>query len=98
MSDYGSGDELLDDVDADELISAGSKRVNANHDDDGGAQHPSKRARQGSTHDQFDTIARSILKKDFGYDNFRHEQVCSYVPFLPRYSLLRQLCEIGCCH
>lgn len=79
MSDYGSGDELLEDVDADELIAAGSKRVNADHDGD--VQQPSKRARQGSTDEPFDAIARSILKRDFGYDDFRHEQVCSYVPF-----------------
>ncbi|KAI1187985.1 ATP-dependent DNA helicase recQ [Nemania serpens] len=75
MSDYGSGDELLEDVDADELIAAGSKRVNADHDGD--VQQPSKRARQGSTDEPFDAIARSILKRDFGYDDFRHEQAAA---------------------
>ncbi|KAI1112270.1 ATP-dependent DNA helicase recQ [Nemania sp. NC0429] len=76
MSDYGSGDELLDDIDPDELISAGSKRVNV--DDDDSAQHPSKRARQGSsTHEQLGSIAQSILKRDFGFDDFRHEQAAA---------------------
>ncbi|KAI1309213.1 ATP-dependent DNA helicase recQ [Xylaria venustula] len=73
MSDYGSDDDLLDDVDPDELLSAGSKRVNA-HDD---AENPSKRVKQASTHEQVDSIARSILKRDFGYDGFRHEQAAA---------------------
>ncbi|KAJ8129591.1 hypothetical protein O1611_g4045 [Lasiodiplodia mahajangana] len=76
MSDYGSGDELLDDVDADELLLAGSKRANADHD--AIAQHPSKRAKQdSSTHEQYNSIARSILKQKFGYDDFRHEQAAA---------------------
>ncbi|KAI1155090.1 ATP-dependent DNA helicase recQ [Nemania diffusa] len=75
MSDYGSGDELLDDIDADELLLAGSKRVNPDHDDS--AQHPSKRAKQDSPADQYKNIARSILKRTFGYDDFRHEQAAA---------------------
>ncbi|KAJ8122979.1 hypothetical protein ONZ43_g959 [Nemania bipapillata] len=74
MSDYGSGDELLDDVNADELLLAGSKRANPDHD---GAQHPSKRTKQGSAEDQCTSIARSILKQKFGYDDFRHEQAAA---------------------
>ncbi|KAI0450247.1 ATP-dependent DNA helicase recQ [Xylaria acuta] len=76
MSDYGSGDELLDDVDADALLSAASKRVNPAHDD-GNDQHPSKRAKHASAHEQYDSIARSILRRDFGYDDFRHEQAAA---------------------
>ncbi|KAI8947586.1 ATP-dependent DNA helicase recQ [Xylaria longipes] len=72
MSDYGSGDDLLDDVDVDALISAGSKRVNPAHDD--GGQDPSKRPKHASAHERYDSIARSILKTNFGYDDFRHEQ------------------------
>ncbi|KAI0441382.1 ATP-dependent DNA helicase recQ [Xylaria telfairii] len=75
MSDYGSGDELLDDVDLDALVSAGSKRVNPSHDES--HQHPSKRAMHASTHDQYDSIARSVLKQSFGYDDFRHEQAAA---------------------
>ncbi|KAJ2989256.1 hypothetical protein NUW58_g3561 [Xylaria curta] len=72
MSDYGSDDELFDDVNADDLLLAGSKRENSSDDDS--VQHPNKRAKQSSTHGQYDDIARSILKRDFGYDDFRHEQ------------------------
>ncbi|RWA13157.1 hypothetical protein EKO27_g1943 [Xylaria grammica] len=71
MSDYGSDDDLLDDVDADELLSAGSKRVNPVHNN---VQQPSKRVKQTST---YDDIARSILKREFGYDDFRHEQAAA---------------------
>ncbi|KAI1429701.1 P-loop containing nucleoside triphosphate hydrolase protein [Xylaria sp. FL1777] len=74
MSDYGSGDELLDDVDADELLLIGSKRVNQADDS---VEHPSKRAKQTSALEQSDSIARSILKRDFGYDDFRHEQAAA---------------------
>ncbi|KAI0428436.1 P-loop containing nucleoside triphosphate hydrolase protein [Xylaria sp. FL1042] len=76
MSDYGSGDELLDDVDADELLAAGSKRVvDQSHDS---AERPSKRVRSTSpAHEQHESIARSILKRVFGYDSFRHEQAAA---------------------
>ncbi|GAW13817.1 hypothetical protein ANO14919_032070 [Xylariales sp. No.14919] len=74
MSDYGSDDDLLDDVDAEELLSAGSKRVNPVHNN---VQQPGKRAKQTSTCDRYDDIARSILKREFGYDDFRHEQAAA---------------------
>ncbi|KAI0466512.1 ATP-dependent DNA helicase recQ [Xylaria cf. heliscus] len=76
MSDYGSGDELLDDVDADALLSAGSKRVNPVHDDDDG-ENASKRAKHDPAREQYDSIARSVLKQNFGYDDFRHEQAAA---------------------
>ncbi|KAI3324447.1 ATP-dependent DNA helicase recQ [Xylariaceae sp. AK1471] len=78
MSDYSSGDELLDDVDADELLLAASKRVGSSQDDH--VQRPNKRVKleiEPSNHDQYDSIARSILKRNFGYDNFRHEQAAA---------------------
>ncbi|KAI3328758.1 ATP-dependent DNA helicase recQ [Ustulina deusta] len=59
------GDERLGN--ADELLSAGSKRV----------QNPSNRVMQASAHEQYDAIARSILKANFGYDDFRHEQAAA---------------------
>ncbi|KAI0534474.1 P-loop containing nucleoside triphosphate hydrolase protein [Xylaria digitata] len=74
MSDYGSGDDLLDDVDADELLLAGPKRVNSAT---GNIQHPSKRVKNESSYKQYDDIARSILKRDFGHNDFRHEQAAA---------------------
>ncbi|TGJ88598.1 hypothetical protein E0Z10_g159 [Xylaria hypoxylon] len=76
MSDYGSGDDLLDDVDPDELLSTGSKRVNVNPAHDS-VQHPSKRVKKTLTYEQYDDISRSILKRDFGYDDFRYEQAAA---------------------
>ncbi|KAI0405162.1 ATP-dependent DNA helicase recQ [Xylaria palmicola] len=72
MSDYGSDDGLLDDIDADELILAGSKRALPAHDDS--VQPPSKAAKRD---DPYRALARSILKRDFGYDDFRHEQAAA---------------------
>ncbi|GAW26118.1 putative ATP-dependent DNA helicase recQ [Rosellinia necatrix] len=75
MSDYGSGDELLDDINPEDLLKAGSKRVNLAHDD--GDQRPDKRVKQGPTTGEYDFIARSVLKRNFNYDDFRHEQVAA---------------------
>ncbi|KAI1263174.1 ATP-dependent DNA helicase recQ [Xylariaceae sp. FL1019] len=74
MSEYDSGDDLLDDVDADELVVSGgkhalsspangssNKRVKLDDDADG------KRK-------TIETIAKALLKKRFSYDDFRHEQ------------------------
>ncbi|KAI3333970.1 hypothetical protein F4824DRAFT_502376 [Ustulina deusta] len=75
MFDYGSGDELLDDVNADDLFSTRSKR--AKPSDDNGVQLPNKRTRQALTHEasfKRDSIARTVLKRDSGYDDFRYEQ------------------------
>lgn len=83
MSDYGSDDDLLDDVDVDELLLAGSKRHRSSQGEKE-AQSPNpnnKRVKvldnSSSDHDQYDSIARSILKTKFGYDNFRHEQAAA---------------------
>ncbi|KAI0201682.1 ATP-dependent DNA helicase recQ [Astrocystis sublimbata] len=76
MSDYGSDDDLLDDVDADALLAAGPKRVSVAHDEDNG-QPPNKRVKHASSHEQYDEIARSILSKQFGYQDFRHEQAAA---------------------
>jgi hypothetical protein len=82
MSDYGSDDGLLDDIDADQLLLAGSKRVGSSQDEP--VQPLNKRVRleaETSKSDQYDSIAQSILKRNFGYDSFRHEQVRP-MPFL----------------
>ncbi|KAI8625911.1 ATP-dependent DNA helicase recQ [Xylariaceae sp. FL1651] len=75
MSDYGSGDELLEDVDVDQLL-VGNKRVSPTYDNI--SQRPDKRvkleAESSSQHAQYDFIAQTILKQKFGYDKFRHEQ------------------------
>ncbi|KAI2633400.1 ATP-dependent DNA helicase recQ [Xylaria nigripes] len=77
MSDYGSGDELLDGVDVDELLRAGSKRANP-HDHDPDTQSPNKRVNTKTPPcDQYDIVARSILKQKFGYDEFRHKQAAA---------------------
>lgn len=44
-------------------------------------QQPQNRGKQTLTHEHVDSIARSILKRDFGYDDFRHEQVRYHIPF-----------------
>ncbi|KAI0435248.1 P-loop containing nucleoside triphosphate hydrolase protein [Xylaria sp. FL1042] len=43
-------------------------------------QRLNKRGKQTLTHGHVDSIARSILKQYFGYDDFRHEQVSYLVP------------------
>ncbi|KAI1157717.1 hypothetical protein F5B18DRAFT_669001 [Nemania serpens] len=40
-------------------------------------QQPQNRGKQTLTHEHVDSIARSILKRDFGYDDFRHEQAAA---------------------
>ncbi|KAI1323878.1 ATP-dependent DNA helicase recQ [Xylariaceae sp. FL0255] len=71
MSDYNSGDDLLDNVDPDELLCAGSKR---SLDDDG--QTATKRIKLEATTDdeKYQSIAQSLLKENFNYSEFRHEQ------------------------
>jgi hypothetical protein len=82
MSDYGSGDELLEDINADELLLSGTKRARPSPRD-GHIDQPAKRGRHDATEsqatDEYDSIAQSALRKYFGYDRFRHEQVC--IPF-----------------
>jgi len=78
MSDYGSGDELLEDINADELLRSGTKHARSSSYDDHISQ-PAKRGRLKTTDseapDEYDSIAQSALRKYFGYDTFRHEQV-----------------------
>ncbi|KAI0902735.1 hypothetical protein F4823DRAFT_569458 [Ustulina deusta] len=40
-------------------------------------QQPQNRGKQTLTHEHVDSIAWSILKRDFGYDDFRHEQAAA---------------------
>ncbi|KAH9884342.1 P-loop containing nucleoside triphosphate hydrolase protein [Xylariomycetidae sp. FL2044] len=75
MSDYDSGDELPEDLDVDTPV-AGAKRPHSSNDSQPGKrikteQHPTDQ------NDQFSTIARTILKENFGYDDFRHEQAAA---------------------
>ncbi|CAJ2505842.1 Uu.00g132360.m01.CDS01 [Anthostomella pinea] len=72
MSDYDSGDDLLDDVNVDVLM-AGTKRSGP-PSDHGDNLRPNKRTKLHVDNAIYGTVARSILKEKFGYDNFRHEQ------------------------
>lgn len=69
MSEYDSGDDLFDGVDVDVLLS--SKRPGDSTGDNSDA--PNKRARVDSEGSNTQ-LARQILKEQFGYDAFRHEQ------------------------
>ncbi|KAI1499906.1 P-loop containing nucleoside triphosphate hydrolase protein [Biscogniauxia marginata] len=73
MSDYDSGDKLLDDVSVDALL-ANSKRSMS----PGGGSNSRKRTKLGDgtsqDGDHHSIIAKSILKEKFGFDDFRHEQ------------------------
>ncbi|KAI1446499.1 ATP-dependent DNA helicase [Annulohypoxylon stygium] len=76
MSDYDSGDELLESVNADTLVT-GAKRSRSPDD-----QQPVREAKvakhsEGLVKDEddfFGDISKELLKEKFGYDNFRHEQ------------------------
>lgn len=69
MSEYDSGDDLFDGVDVATLLS--SKRPGDSAGDDSNAPH--KRPRVDSAGAKTE-LARGILKEQFGYDTFRHEQ------------------------
>ncbi|OTB09415.1 hypothetical protein M426DRAFT_6687 [Hypoxylon sp. CI-4A] len=87
MSDYDSGDELLENINVDSLIT-GTKRSPSPTDH----QVLVKRSRtqdiqdirdipdikdvkvESDQDDHLGNIAKSILKEKFGYDDFRHEQ------------------------
>lgn len=78
MSDYDSGDDLFDEVDEATLLS--SKRHGDSTGD--GNNAPNKRPRldsNGTSPSRVSAaatpqVARRILKDQFGYDSFRHEQ------------------------
>ncbi|KAI1341125.1 ATP-dependent DNA helicase recQ [Xylariaceae sp. FL0016] len=71
MSDYDSGDDLLGDVSVDNLLT-GSKRSLGDPTEGQAA----KRSRSSGP-SQYDSIARSVLKENFGFGSFRHEQAAA---------------------
>ncbi|KAI2470178.1 ATP-dependent DNA helicase [Annulohypoxylon bovei var. microspora] len=72
MSDYDSGDELLESIDADTLV-FGTKRSRSPNDEQPGREV--KLAKRSKVDDEFlGDISKKILKEKFGYDDFRHEQ------------------------
>ncbi|KAI1814247.1 ATP-dependent DNA helicase recQ [Poronia punctata] len=77
MSDYGSDDDILDGVDVDDLLQTGTKKRGGSCDD-GPSQPQAKRGRldngKSDRNERYDSIARSLLRSVFGYDDFRHEQ------------------------
>ncbi|KAI1211151.1 ATP-dependent DNA helicase [Annulohypoxylon truncatum] len=80
MSDYDSGDELLESIDADALVT-GTKRSRSPDDDHSTRETKlAKRSEvqdlrsEGSGDDFLGDLSRNILKETFGFDDFRHEQ------------------------
>ncbi|KAI0155339.1 ATP-dependent DNA helicase recQ [Xylariaceae sp. FL1272] len=74
MSEYDSGDDLLDDIDADDLVVSGGKRALSSPT----YGSPNKRVKLDDDAvgkgKKVETTAKALLKKSFGYDDFRHEQ------------------------
>ncbi|KAI6084179.1 ATP-dependent DNA helicase [Hypoxylon rubiginosum] len=76
MSDYGSGDELLADVNVEGLVS-GTKRGRSLSHDQTREVKLSKRTKAEEPDDNddlIDRVAKTTLKENFGFDQFRHEQ------------------------
>ncbi|KAI1633523.1 P-loop containing nucleoside triphosphate hydrolase protein [Biscogniauxia mediterranea] len=73
MSDYDSGDDLLDDVNIDALLTNPKRPQSSN-----GENTSFKRTKlaDGIPHDDdhHHVVARSVLKENFGFSDFRHEQ------------------------
>ncbi|KAI1801977.1 ATP-dependent DNA helicase [Daldinia bambusicola] len=91
MSDYDSGDDLFQGVDADNMV-VGKKRGHSSDDEE---NHQAKLAKQPKVHGakRNDTaflgdMAKSILKEKFGYDDFRHEQFSAIVSILQKENTL----------
>ncbi|KAI0113495.1 ATP-dependent DNA helicase [Daldinia grandis] len=87
MSDYDSGDDLLGDINADNLI-AGTKRRRSPDDDDE-QNHQAQLAKQVRVQDTernnavfLGNTAKTILKEKFGYEDFRHEQFSAIISIL----------------
>ena len=91
MSDYDSGEELLESVDADTLVT-GTKRSRSPDN-----EQPTREAKlvkvedvesKGNEDDFLGDISKKILKENFGYDNFRHEQFSAIKAILRRENVL----------
>ena len=77
MSDYDSGDDLLADVNADALVDSTKRPLSDDQGENGRAQDGiNKRAKveKDLDDDRCDALALQLLKENFGYDDFRHEQ------------------------
>ncbi|KAI0887710.1 ATP-dependent DNA helicase [Annulohypoxylon maeteangense] len=73
MSDYDSGDELLGSINVDTLIS-GMKRSRSPDDEQSVRETKLAKHSEVQDHEYIGNISKKILKDDFGYDDFRHEQ------------------------
>lgn len=91
-SQVSSGGRLLPEVGANKVCLVGPKHINLKHYS---VLHSHKPGNQTLAPELADGIARYILKRDFGYDGYRHEQVCYHGPFLKHNYLLISLCP-GC--
>ncbi|KAI8957364.1 ATP-dependent DNA helicase [Daldinia sp. FL1419] len=83
MSDYDSGDDLLEGVDADVLI-AGTKRGHSPDDEENRQVRPAKQLKGVKCSDAgfLGDVAKEILKERFGYEDFRHEQFSAIISSL----------------
>lgn len=85
MSDYDSGDDLLGDIDADNLIT-GIKRGRSPDDEQNHQARPTKQLKVQDTErnsiEFLGDTAKTILKEKFGYEDFRHEQFSAIVSIL----------------
>ncbi len=77
MSEFDSGDDLFDGVDADQLIQSGSGLSNKRPLSSAGSGINDPAYKKGKL-DKLDsvhtTIAHKILRERFGHTQFRHEQ------------------------
>ncbi|KAI1772151.1 ATP-dependent DNA helicase [Hypoxylon cercidicola] len=76
MSDYGSGDELLADLNVENLVN-GTKRHRSHSHETSEVQlskRPKANDADSSDNDLIGDVARTTLKETFGFDQFRHEQ------------------------
>ncbi|KAI1102707.1 ATP-dependent DNA helicase [Jackrogersella minutella] len=95
MSDYDSGDDLLGGVNADTLV-VGAKRSRSPNDQQEDREVKLTRLskaqdvkyEEGSDDNFLGGIAQSILKENFGYDNFRHEQFSAVKAILRQENVL----------
>ncbi|OTB14641.1 hypothetical protein K445DRAFT_12890 [Daldinia sp. EC12] len=91
MSDYDSGEDLLQGIEADNLI-VGTKRGHSSDNEEDRQPRLTKQPKI-QTVKRNDTVflgdtAKKILKEKFGYDNFRHEQFSAIVSILQEENVL----------
>lgn len=76
MDDFDSGDDLFDDVNADELVTQNKRPASQGHATPNGSGDSHNGGGSNSKRQRLDVVgvAQKLLKDKFGYDSFRHEQ------------------------